>query len=413
MRRRSILIVGGGPVGLALAALLVDAREPARFDIRVLEPRLPPAWSRDETDLRVYALSRASERILGTAGAWAAIVERRASPYRRMTVWEGRLDARIGTLRFDSAELGEPDLGHIVEDCLIRSALVDALAQHDAVATSFGVELSGVRVRSDRVEVGLADGRTLEADVLIAADGSASTVRTLLEIPTIERPYAQAAVVTHVRTSRSHEETAWQRFLPTGPVALLPLLDGRSSVVWSTSTEIAQTLLESSDVDFMSALREATDGVLGAITATGRRVSFPLRVIHAHRYCRHRVALVGDAAHTIHPLAGQGMNLGLLDAAVMAEVLTEAARAGEDPGDLRVLKRYERRQKGRNLKTLLAMDAINRLFSRAGPLLAPLRASGMTLIDSAPLAKRRLMGEALGILGELPASARKLRGVGA
>jgi 2-octaprenylphenol hydroxylase len=323
-----------------------------------------------------------------------------------MVVWEGRLDARVGSVRFDSAELGEPDLGHIVEDRLIRTVLSDRLAAEPNVTLDFGVELDAVDATRDGVEITTADGTVFEGDVLIAADGGASTVRSLVDLPVFDVPYDQAAVVTHVATARSHGETAWQRFLPSGPVALLPLLDGRSSVVWSTSPEHAESLLALDEGAFATELGDATDRVLGEIVDVGSRASFPLRVLHARHYCTTRVVLVGDAAHTIHPLAGQGMNLGLFDAAVLADVLDQAAHAHEDPGDLRTLRRYERRQKGRNLKTLLAMDALHRLFARAGPIFAPLRASGMSLVDANASAKRLLMREALGVTGELPRAAR-------
>ncbi len=406
MTAHRVLIAGGGPVGLVLAALLSRARGSAEWAIQLIEPRPLPRWSADDVDLRVYALSRASQRILATAGVWDAIVAARASPYRRMIVWEGHLGDRLGTLQFDSADIGEPDLGHIVEDRLIRAVLAERLTACPNVSLDYGVELAAVKVTSDRVVAMTAAGTVIEGDVLIAADGSASTVRALVDLPVFDVPYGQAAVVTHVGTTRAHAQTAWQRFLPGGPVALLPLVDGRSSVVWSTSAEHAESLLEADERAFAAELADATDHVLGDIDSVGLRASFALRALHARRYCVPRVALIGDAAHTIHPLAGQGMNLGLLDAAVLAEVLDTAAVGREDPGDLRTLRRYERRQKGRNLRTLLAMDALHRLFTRADPLLAPLRASGMHLVDTSPYAKRRLMHEALGVTGELPRAAR-------
>ena len=373
----------------------------------LLEPRPAPDWREADVDLRVYALSRASQHVLESTGAWPGIAARRASPYRRMHVWEGDYRASVGALAFDSADLGEPDLGHIVEDRLIRHCLIETLSTRSDVELEFGTELAGVRASADGVEITTQDGRALSADVLLAADGGASTVRGLLELPVISVPYGQEAIVAHVGTERPHAETAWQRFLRTGPIALLPLADGRSSIVWSTSTDRAQSLLRLDDDEFMAEVAAATDHALGAITSVSARVSFPLRAVHARQYCARRVALIGDAAHTVHPLAGQGMNLGLLDAAVLVEVLQDAVHRGEDPGDLRVLRRYERRQKGRNLKTLLAMDALHRLFTRAGPLLAPVRVSGLTLVDSLPVAKHAFMRDALGLVGELPRTARR------
>ena len=297
-------------------------------------------------DLRVYALSRASQNILANLGAWDAIAEARASPYRLMRVWHGESHAGAGTLTFDSADAGEPDLGHIVEDVLCRDRIWQTL-QDTSVMVQFGTRIDSVETGARDVRVTTGDGETVSANVLIAADGSDSPIREQLNFPVTEFSYGQRAVVTHVATERNHLETAWQRFLPDGPLAFLPLLDGRSSVVWSTGSEHAEALCRAGEEDFLDELQTAAGDVLGRIQSASRRASFPLRAIHANQYCQRRVALVGDAAHTVHPLAGQGMNLGLLDAAVLAEVILEALARDEDPGDLRVLRRYERRRKGR------------------------------------------------------------------
>jgi 2-octaprenylphenol hydroxylase len=402
-----VLIIGGGPVGLMVAALLADGTDGECCDVRLIDPRPAAAWDPTDVDLRVYALSRASQNILSAAGAWDSILARRAGPYRRMVVWEGALEAPIGHITFDSADIGEPDLGHIVEDRLIRACLGDRLAAQARVELCFGTGLASLRADAEQAEATTDDGQTLTADVVVAADGSASTVRSLLAFSTTSRDYDQAAVVAHVASTAPHAQTAWQRFLRTGPVALLPLADGRSSVVWSTGAAQAEGLLAATDAEFLAALEQATGSVLGAFRSVGPRASFPLRVLHARSYSHPRVALIGDAAHTVHPLAGQGMNLGMLDAAVLAEVVRSAIGRGEDPGDLRVLKRYERRQKGRNLRALLLMDALHRGFTRAGPLLAPLRVAGLSAVDRLPLAKRMLMREALGLSGDLPETARR------
>ena len=403
---RSVVIIGAGPVGLTVAALLSASSHSEQLRILVLEPRPVPAWDSQQIDLRVYALSRASQRILEHLGVWQEIKVARASPYRRMRIWEGSYAARLGCLSFDSAELGEPDLGYIVEDRLIRDRLFNVLSSSGNVELRIGVELTAVRPGPRAVEINTRTGETMQATVLIAADGSASTVRRLLDLPSMAVSYAQHAVVTHVATERSHAETAWQRFLPDGPLAFLPLLDGRSSVVWSMRSPDAQRLSAVSEHAFVEELQTASGGVLGAIESGAPRASFPLRALHARRYCCARVALVGDAAHTIHPLAGQGMNLGLLDAAALVDTLTSAMNYREDPGDLRVLQRYERQRKGGNLKMLLAMDALHRLFRLPGPLFLSLRAAGLAALNATPIAKNRLMREALGVTGELPVSAR-------
>ena len=403
--RRTIAIAGGGPVGLAVAALLGAGPRADELDIRLFESRERPAWNADRVDLRVYALSRASQHVLEHAGAWGRIVAARASPYRRMHVWQDAHDARLGSLSFDCAEVGEPDLGHIVEDSLLRVELVDALQRTGAVLR-FGVELTAVTVTQRHVDITTSTGETLTAAALIAADGAASAVRRLVDMPLSVVSYRQRAVVTHVATEREHTETAWQRFLPGGPLAFLPLVDGRSSVVWSTGTEAAARLCELGEAAFRAELHSASGDVLGALGAVAERISFPLQAAHARRYCRDRVALVGDAAHTVHPLAGQGMNLGLLDAAVLADVLLRALAQGEDPGELRVLRRYERQRKGDNLKALLALDALHRLFGVGGALVPALRAIGLSAVDAAPFAKTLLVRQALGLRGALPPAAR-------
>ena len=393
-------------MGLALAALL--GRGADDLDIRLYEPRPAPTWDPDGMDLRVYALSRASRNILGNLGAWNAIAEARASPYRLMRVWHGESFSDAGTLTFDSADAGEPDLGHIVEDVLCRDRIWQAL-QGTTVKVAFGTGIASVEPGDRAVGVTTEAGETVAATVLIAADGSASPIRERLQFPVTEFSYGQRAVVTHVATERSHEETAWQRFLPDGPVAFLPLLDGRSSVVWSTGSEHAEALCQASEEGFLGELEAAAGGSLGRIQSASGRASFPLRAIHANQYCRPRVALVGDAAHTVHPLAGQGMNLGLLDAAVLAEEILEALARDEDPGDLRVLRRYERRRKGENLKMLLALDGLNRLFRLSAPVMPRLRAMGLSAVDAVPLLKGLFMNEALGMRGDLPAAARSFR----
>lgn len=404
--RRTVVIAGGGPVGLALAALL--GRGTDDLEVRLYEPRPAPQWNPESMDLRVYALSRASQNILASLGAWEAIAEARASPYRLMRVWHGESHAGAGTLTFDSADTGEPDLGHIVEDVLCRDRIWQAV-RDTSVKVVFGTSIESVETGDRSVQVTTGDGEKVSANVLIAADGSDSPIRERLNFPVTEFSYGQRAVVTHVATERSHRETAWQRFLPDGPLAFLPLSDGRSSVVWSTGSEHAEALCRTGEQEFIDELQAASDDVLGCIRSSSRRASFPLRAIHASQYCLPRVALVGDAAHTVHPLAGQGMNLGLLDAAVLAEVILEALARDEDPGDLRVLRRYERRRKGENLKMLLALDGLHRLFRLSAPAMPRLRAMGLSAVDSVPLLKGLFMNEALGLRGDLPEAARSSR----
>ena len=391
----TVLIAGAGVVGLATAALLATGRCADRLRVHVLDARAPPPWRADDVDLRVYALSRASQRVLEQVGAWWSIAARRACAYRRMHVWEGP-DPHRGALEFDSADIGEPDLGHIVEDGLIRTALVDVLNAARNAEVTTGAAVESVVSEPRAVVARLAGGRTLRGTLLVAADGSDSAVRRLLTLPVAALSYGQTALVTHVASAKPHRETAWQRFLPGGPLAFLPLVDGRSSVVWSSPNERAAELIAAAPDAFLAELTGASAGVLGELASCSARAGFPLQALHALRYCAPRAALVGDAAHTVHPLAGQGMNLGLLDAAALARVVEDALLAGEDPGDLKVLRRYERERKGANVEMLLALDALHRVFALPS-WAAPLRGAGLRAVDRSGVAKRFFMRRALGL----------------
>jgi 2-octaprenylphenol hydroxylase len=392
----TILIAGAGAVGLTVAALLLTGRYADRVRVRVLEARDLPRWQSERTDLRVYALSRASQQILQGLGIWQAVLATRACEYRRMHVWEGDDPTGRASLDFDSADIGEPDLGHIVEDSLLRSRLVELIESSPNGEIATGAEIESVSVGAREVTVNLRNGGVVTGSMLVAADGTESAVRWLLDMPVVARGYAQTALVTHVATERPHAQTAWQRFLPGGPLAFLPLADGRSSVVWSLPTDDARRLSSAPDAEFLAALQSASADVLGGLHGGVERGAFALQVLHALNYCRARIALVGDAAHTIHPLAGQGMNLGLLDAACLASVIEEAQRNGEDAGDLKVLHRYERRRKGDNLQMLVALDALHHVF-RLPAWAGPLRAVGMGAVDASGTAKRLLMRRALGL----------------
>lgn len=391
----TILICGAGPVGLALAALLASGPTGATRRVRVVEARAPTPWDPERTGLRVYALSRSSQRLLERLGLWEQVVAARACPYERMHVWEGDDPDGLASIRFDAADLGEPDLGHIVEDALLRHVLLTRLADFPHARVTTGTAVESIEPGRDAVTVKLGDGERLRAQLVVAADGADSAVRSMLGLPSLARPYGQSALVAHVVTEREHGRTARQRFLPGGPVALLPLADGRSSVVWSLPEAQAAALSAAADAEFLAALEQATGGILGRLGPISERARFPLHVRHALRYCCSRGALAGDAAHVVHPLAGQGMNLGLADALHLAAEIDAGMRSGRDPGDLRLLRRYERRRKTENLKMLLALDALHRVFRL--PRAAPLRAAGLAAVDRALPVKRLLMREALGL----------------
>ncbi len=404
-----VVIVGGGPVGAALGALLARQAGPASAArILLLERHWPQAPRADAAPaLRVSALSRSSERVLAAAGAWPAIAAGRRSPYERMHVWPESVRPRAaGTLTFDAAELSEPDLGSIVENLRVQHAAFEAHgaaggATRAAELTALDFEAAGVRVSTT--------AGVFVARLVVGADGAQSVVRRLAGLPAELQDYGQTAIVAAVQPERPHERTAWQRFLGDGTLALLPLADGQCSIVWSLPHVLAERRLAEDPAAFSQALTAASDGVLGNLQLHGERSGFPLRRLEAPRYAMERCVLVGDAAHIVHPLAGQGVNLGFLDAAALAEVLADAGVEGEDPGALRVLRRYERWRKGENELVSAAIDGFNRFLSFGRDPLGRLAQRGLGWVDDSTAAKRLLIERALGLAGELPRAALALR----
>jgi 2-octaprenylphenol hydroxylase len=401
-----VLVVGGGMVGAGFAALLGAYEPTASLKVAMLEPRpVPYPAAGEPLDLRVSALSRASQRLLERAGAWPRVVERGASPYQRMIVWDEKsLPEASDSIRFDAADLGEPDLGHIVENHAVQAALIERATAHGVTLLRSGIgELSPA---VDSISVVTTEGRKLSAALVVAADGGESAVRRLAGIDSRSWDYGQHAVVAHLQPERGHARTAWQRFLASGPLALLPLADGRVSLVWSTTPERAAALIELDDTAFGEQVTAASGAVLGPLQPTTRRVAFPLRLLHALSYTGKRVALIGDAAHGVHPLAGQGVNLGFMDAAALAQTLGEGLEGGADPGDAAPLRRYERWRKAENLPAMALMDGLKRLFSNDDPVLSWVRRSGLALADRSGPLKRSLIEHAMGLVGEVPRPAR-------
>jgi 2-octaprenylphenol hydroxylase len=406
-----ILIVGGGMVGLTCATLLAQyGEDTARsFSIGIVETSPPaPVPPNADIELRVSALSRISRTILQFSGIWPAIAATRISPYRRMCVWQA--DGAAGSARsisFDAAELGEPDLGCIVENGVIRRAAWERVNAMHSVSLHLGSAPAALHEETDALELILENGQRLRTRLLVGADGARSWVRQALGVTSREREYGQRAIVAHVESQRSHRETAWQRFIAGGPVALLPLDDGRSSVVWSCPDATAAELMAADKKIFDQRLTLATDQVLGSLTTTTERADFPLSLAYAQRYTGRRYALIGDAAHRVHPLAGQGANLGLLDAAALAETLAvQQASPVIDPGDPVILRRYERWRKGDNLLTMGVLDGLHRLFGAGWVPAARLGGLGLGIVDRLAPVKRRLALYAMGDSGDLPMAAR-------
>jgi 2-octaprenylphenol hydroxylase len=396
-----VVIVGAGVIGIVMASLLLARKLSAAGRVAVVADRLahaPPADA--DWDLRVFALSRASERLLQACGVWSSLPPGRVFPYERMCVWDsGGTPLGLGSLTFDCAQIGEPNLGYIVEGRALQWQCLQSARAAGVVFIEGAVQ--SIVTGDQDVVLRLLDGRDLRSKLLVAADGMGSSVRELLGIGTAGHAYHQDALVAHVQTAHPHASTAWQRFLSTGPVAFLPLNDGRSSIVWSVARPKA-ALLRAMDPDaFGAELTAASGEALGQCKLTTQLATFPLKLQYALDYARPRAVLLGDAAHVVHPLAGQGLNLGLLDCAALAQVLGEAGGA-DNFGDYKFLRRYERWRRSENLLAAAALDGLERLFSSTDPLSTGLRTAGLSAVGKLPFMKRRFAQRALGLAGDVP-----------
>ena len=412
-RTADVIVVGGGMVGMTTALALA----PSGLEILVLDnnPLTPNqlidkvAREQDEGyDPRVSALTCASQTLLQRVGAWPFIQSMRLSPYTDMDVWDGE---GSGHIHFSSETLHEPHLGHIVENRVTVAALYQAAIAVDNVEIITGAavtQLSDADAATGCRTLQCADGLMLSAKLVIAADGAHSKVRQLAAIPMWEWDYGHHAIVTTVETALPHQATAWQRFTEDGPLAFLPLDNPKlSSIVWSTSPDHAKLLMELDDDAFCAALERAFESKLGAIIKSDTRFSVPLRQRHAKYYVQPGLAIVGDAAHTIHPLAGQGVNLGLMDAAALAEQVIAAFQRGEAFETLPVLKRFQRQRQSSNLQMSAMMELFKQLFGHQLPLLKLMRGMGMNALDKFGSAKDHLVMLAMGLGDDMPKLARR------
>jgi 2-octaprenylphenol hydroxylase len=396
-----VLIVGAGVIGAVSASVLIARKVCKAGRVAVIADLFaaPPAADAD-WDLRVFAMSRASERLLKICGIWDALPSNRVSAYERMCVWDaGGTATGSSALEFDCAQIGEPNLGYIVDAKALQWQCLQAARALGVVLIEGGV--AAAVPEDDAMTLRLDDGRELRGSLLAAADGTHSKIRELLGIDTAGHAYHQDALVAHVRTADSHANTAWQRFLSSGPVAFLPLNDGRCSIVWSVARPQADRLRALDSKAFGEALTAASGEALGKCTLSSKVAAFPLKLQYAVDYVRPRAVLLGDAAHVVHPLAGQGLNLGLLDCAALAEVLGDAGGA-ENFGDLKILRRYERWRRSENLVAAAALDGLERLFSQPDALSSGLRAAGLSAVARMPFVKRSLAQRALGLTGDVP-----------
>ena len=405
--RAEVIVVGAGMVGAALAALLGEAG----MAVTVLDARPGPIDSdgvgRGQPAQRVSALTPVSQRLLTGLAVWPWMIARRVSPYTGMQVWEAE---GSGEINFNAEQAGTPVLGHIVENEVTLAALEKRLAELPSVTQIFNARLDALQTTANGQQVTLGDGRQFAAPLVVAADGARSRLRELAGIGVHARETGQAALVTTVRTEREHAGVARQNFLPSGPLAFLPLTvegdDHFCSIVWSTTPEQAERLCALPRDALGKALADAFEYRLGEVDVTDTAVNFPLTQRHAEHYVEAGLALVGDAAHSIHPLAGQGVNLGFMDAAVLAEELIEARHRGAGLGDVRILSRYARRRRGDNTAMLALMDGFRLLFGAKHPALRLARNLGLSGVDRMTPLKRLLMRQAIGERGRLPASCR-------
>lgn len=394
-----VIIVGGGLAGAALALALSSTT----LRVAMVESGPVQAWpgldeSVQDYDARVSALTEASRALLDQLGVWSAIADARVCGYRHMDVWDAE---GTGNIQFSAEDVRRPVLGHIVENRLVLAALHAGLLG-SGVATYFAASVAHFTVQSGAHQVVLADGRELGAALVVAADGARSQVRQWAGFETREWDYHHHAIACTVECDQPHQATAWQRFLPAGPLAFLPLADAQGeqrycSIVWSAKPALNAALMAMDDEAFCAALGEAFEHRLGSVVAVGRRFSFPLRQRHAPQYFRNGVVLVGDAAHSIHPLAGQGINLGFADVKVLGEELKRGLARGLAITDSQALSRYQRRRKGDNLAMMAAMEGFQHLFESSALPLRLARNAGMSWLNWQTPIKRQLIAKAMGL----------------
>jgi 2-octaprenyl-6-methoxyphenol hydroxylase len=397
-----VLIVGGGLNGplaaLALAhaglrSTVIDARPRTDFD--------------GAFDGRSYAVALGSVRMLMALGLWERLAPD-AQPIEAIRASDGRAGEGASRLHlaFDASEIGEPYMGQMVEDRHLRPALLDAVDAHPLIEARFGTAVTAQEAGTGSVTVTMAEGETLTARLLIGADGRASDTARHAGIRRVGRDYGQAALVCAIAHERPHHGTAHQFFMPAGPLAILPLRGDRSSLVWTESADTAAEITALPDADYLDLLRPRVGKFLGEIDLVGGRHSYPLALTLAQDFAAPRTALVGDAAHGIHPIAGQGLNLGFKDIAALADVLTEARRRGEDIGAADVLARYARWRRFDTVAMGVATDAVNRLFSNDDPFLRGARVLGMGAVSALPPARRAFIRQAAGLAGDVPSLMR-------
>jgi len=386
-KRVDVLVVGGGMVGSAFA-LLLKLGSPALNVVVVDAERSETPAPEANFGLRVSALNQSSEAVIAQAGCAQGYAQLRQCRFQHMQVWDAD---GTGQVRFSAADIQTTHLGTLVENTAVQALLMQALGDSLRVARVLSIQ----RLQQGW-QVALDDGSVIQPALLVGADGALSRVREAAGISTSVQDYGQHGLVCTVRTEKPHDATAWQRFLPQGPLAFLPLADAHQcSIVWTLPTTQAEAMLAASPSDFEQALAKAFENTLGAVELVGPRAAFPLIARHAERYCEPGLVLIGDAAHSIHPLAGQGVNLGFLDAASLAQELLAALQAGLPIGHTRALRKYSRQRRGHNALLLNSMTGFEWLFAQQSPAWRILRNLGMRHFDNNHLLKQAVMSVAM------------------
>jgi len=399
MKEFDVVIVGGGMVGAAVACGLGGSQ----LKVAVIEQAIPEAFSAEQAhDLRVSALSLASKNILECVGAWGGVLNRRVCPFKRMRVWE-----TAGDTEFNSDDIDLPELGYIVENRVTQLALLDRLLEFENVEFFAPETIKKIDyTAAGQTTLLLDSGVELRTKLMVAADGGFSKVRQAVGLGVTSWDYKQHAMVIYVETDYGQQDITWQRFVPSGPQAFLPLTGNYGSIVWYNSADEVRRLKGLPADELIAELTATFPDCLGKVKQVLGVASFPLKRQHAQNYVKAGVALVGDAAHMINPLAGQGVNIGLLDAAALAEVLVEASEKGENFSDITVLQRYEKMRRNENLRMMTVMDAFYRVFSNEILPVKFLRNLGLGLAERVFPAKNKVMRMAIGLDGNLPKLAR-------
>ncbi|CAQ80221.1 FAD-dependent 2-octaprenylphenol hydroxylase [Aliivibrio salmonicida] len=400
MQSVDIAIIGGGMVGLTVAAAL----EKSGLRIAIIESHLPDAELTALPDVRVSAISRASENILTNVGAWEGIISRRAAAYTSMKVWEQDSFAHID---FDATQIAQQDLGHIIENRVIQLSLLDKITKQDNVTLFAPERCASIMFGESEAWINLESGKGITAKLVVGADGANSWLRNQLDIPLTHWDYGHSALVANVRTVDDHHKAARQIFRSEGPLAFLPLSEPNlSSIVWSLDPLHAENLVSMPSDEFNKQLTAAFDNQLGLCKVEGERQAFPLKMRYAKDFVRERAVLVGDAAHTIHPLAGQGVNLGLADAAALAETIMTLQQENKDIGLKTNLRSFERWRKTEAAQMIASMQGFKELFSGSNPLKKLVRGIGMSLTNELTPVKDECLKRALGLSGHLPKIAK-------